>query len=121
MFTWNRLVKTAIRKTYLVKKKALVMGLGVSGSAASEFLLSLGYEVLGVDRRKQDLKGLDIAFFREGEISFLKGISLVILSPGIPLTHPLVLLARSEGVEVIGEVELALRHMKQSGRLDQSI
>lgn len=37
--------------------------------------------------------------------------SLVILSPGIPQTHPVCTWAVKKGIPVIGEVELALRHI----------
>jgi UDP-N-acetylmuramoylalanine--D-glutamate ligase len=96
-----------------VKKNALVIGLGISGKAAVEYLLFLGYEVSGVDRKKQDLEGLEVAVFQEGELTSLKDYSLIILSPGIPSSHPLVQLAKKEGIEVIGEIQLALQSMKQ--------
>ena len=38
------------------------------------------------------------------------GIDLVVKSPGVPATAPQVLAAQAGGVEVIGELELALRH-----------
>ncbi|MDO4385952.1 MAG: UDP-N-acetylmuramoyl-L-alanine--D-glutamate ligase, partial [Clostridia bacterium] len=39
----------------------------------------------------------------------LDGMDMMVISPGIPVEHPAVALARSKGIEVIGEVELAYR------------
>ncbi len=93
-------------------KKALVIGLGISGRSASRFLLSLGYKVTGVDQKKIDpILGLEV--LEESKFTSLEGFSLVVPSPGVPSKHPLIEEALSKGIEVIGEAELALRHMKQ--------
>ena len=81
--------------------KALVIGLGVSGRGAAELLLKQGYEVYGVDRNPQEIKGVKV-FPEEVEIE----ADLVVLSPGISATHPL-----AKG-NVIGEAELALRTLQ---------
>jgi UDP-N-acetylmuramoylalanine--D-glutamate ligase len=79
-------------------KKVLVWGLGVSGRSAIELLKSKGIEVYwGDDKDKVD--------FRE----FLGVVDTVVLSPGIPPSHPLWMEARKKGIEVIGELELAWR------------
>jgi len=86
----------------------LVLGYGVSGKAAVLFLKKLGLPVVAVDRRPDVNAGVlpDSADFP------MDGISQVILSPGIPSTHPLVKKAKALGIEVIGEMELALRWTK---------
>ncbi len=95
-----------------LEKKALVIGLGISGRAASEFLLSLGYLVTATDQKKLDpIKGIDVV--EESTLFSLVGFTLVIASPGVPSTHPLLKEAADKGIEVIGEAELALRHLKQ--------
>ena len=43
--------------------------------------------------------------------SELEGVSQVILSPGIPASHPIVQSAQAREIEVIGEIELAFRHI----------
>jgi UDP-N-acetylmuramoylalanine--D-glutamate ligase len=96
-----------------MRKKALVVGWGVSGKSAAKFLLSLGYEVCGTDRKTPRELLLDIPFFEEHAIDSLKGFDLLVLSPGIPLTHFLPMLAKKEGIEIIGEAELAFRHLRQ--------
>ncbi|MFZ5787124.1 MAG: UDP-N-acetylmuramoyl-L-alanine--D-glutamate ligase, partial [Acidobacteriota bacterium] len=41
----------------------------------------------------------------------LEGVSLVVVSPGVPWDLPLLEQARSRGIEVLAEVELAFRHL----------
>ncbi len=79
-------------------KKVLVWGLGISGSSAVELLKAKGYEVYAGD----DSRGDD---YRE----YLDLVDTVVLSPGIPPSHPLWIEAENRGIEVIGELELAWR------------
>ncbi|SHK44696.1 UDP-N-acetylmuramoyl-L-alanine--D-glutamate ligase [Thermocrinis minervae] len=81
--------------------KFLVWGLGVSGRAAVELLRSKGFEVFAGD----DKDGTD---FRE----ILPYVDTVVLSPGVPPSHPLWKEALRLGKEVIGELELAWRFFK---------
>lgn len=101
------------------KSKVLVLGAGISGRAAAAFLLSRGHSVIAVDQKANELRekselqhlfdeGLEIV----SDYSFTADeISQVILSPGVPPTHPLVRSAKEKKIEVIGEVELAFRYM----------
>jgi len=103
----------------VLEKKALVIGLGISGRSASGFLLSLRYQVTAIDQKKIDLKdlgdlpSLGLEVLEESKLVSLKGFSLVVSSPGVPSKHRLIEEALSKGIEVVGEAELALRHMKQ--------
>lgn len=89
-----------------MKKKVLVIGYGVSGKSATRFLIQQGYNVIAVDRKPSPGVLPDTADIP------LDGISQVILSPGIPPTHPLVQKAKALGVEVIGEIELGFRNVR---------
>lgn len=82
--------------------KALVIGLGISGKSAVSFLESKGYQVVGFDDR--------IALVDIGE---MRDFSLVILSPGIPQSHPLCQRATELGIPIKGEMQLALEHCKK--------
>lgn len=86
--------------------KILVIGYGVSGKAASAFLKKEGHDVIAVDKKGGVGVLLDHADFS------LEGFAQVILSPGIAQTHPLVQKALQMGIEVIGEIELGFRHLK---------
>ncbi len=79
----------------------LLWGLGLSGRAAVKLLQEKGYEVYAGD----DARGDD---FRE----YLEVVDTIVLSPGIPPSHPLWKEAEKRGIEVIGELELAWRFFK---------
>ncbi|MFH0977538.1 MAG: UDP-N-acetylmuramoyl-L-alanine--D-glutamate ligase [Spirochaetota bacterium] len=102
--------------------KILVVGLGKrSGLAACNFLSGKGYKVSVSDSKSSDeLKDIvkllrkDVNVFAGNqEPSILaEGFDLVVLSPGVPKTIPLIKAAYEKRIPVIAEVELAYRHMK---------
>lgn len=85
--------------------KKLIIGFGVSGKAAAQFLKSRGHEVVAVDKSKEGALP-DTPDFP------MEGFDQVILSPGVPYEHPLVQKAIQMGIEVIGEIELGMRFLK---------
>lgn len=91
--------------------KILVIGYGVSGRAAAALLKARGFEVVAVDRKAGEIKADIPVFLDTGDFS-LDGIAQVILSPGVLPSHPLVVKAREQGIEVIGEIELAFRSIQ---------
>lgn len=86
--------------------KVLVIGYGLSGKAATAFLRMKGHIVIPVDKKEGEGVLLDT-----GDLS-LEGFEQVILSPGVPQSHPLVQKALEMGIEVIGEIELGFRYLK---------
>ncbi len=84
----------------IVGKRVLIIGFGISGKASSALLESRGIAWTAVDKNGPIFDSADFD---------LAGISQVILSPGIPQSHPLVCKAMDAGLEVVGEIELALR------------
>lgn len=81
----------------------LVIGYGISGKAAASLLRSQGHTVIAVDK-----KAMDGVLPDSADLS-LEGCTQVILSPGVPPSHPLVQKALRLGIEVIGEIELGFR------------
>jgi UDP-N-acetylmuramoylalanine--D-glutamate ligase len=81
--------------------KTLVLGLGKSGMASVEYLQLQGDEVVGYD----DKNG--------SSFPDVKAFDRVVVSPGISPLHPLYAKAALLGIEVVGEVELALRDLDQ--------
>jgi UDP-N-acetylmuramoylalanine--D-glutamate ligase len=77
--------------------RALVYGLARSGVAAAAALEARGDEVVRVDRDNEDDLGL------------LRGVYLLVKSPGVPGERPLVVAARERGIPVWSEVELGWR------------
>ncbi len=92
-----------------------VLGLSKSGSAASKFLLSRGAMVYVYDqadnpRTKEataELIALGAKGVKEEEVDGALQASLaLIVSPGIPIDHPIPLRAHALGKRVLGELEL---------------
>lgn len=86
--------------------KTLIVGFSISGKASAELLRSQGKEVIAVDRKR-----MDGALAEDAELPW-EEIEQVVVSPGVSLKHRHVEEARLRGIEVIGEVELACRHLK---------
>jgi UDP-N-acetylmuramoylalanine--D-glutamate ligase len=92
-----------------------VFGLGRSGLAAARALIAGGARVAAWDdnevgRAKAAAQGIPLVDLRDADWS---GLGALMLSPGVPLTHPdphwTVLKAQAAGVEVLGDVELLAR------------
>ena len=96
--------------------RPLVMGAARSGLAAARLLKRHGAEVRLADRRFAETGGATRAMQlrREGvadecvadQPDALAGRDLVVLSPGIPVEHPVGAAARARGIPVISELEL---------------
>jgi UDP-N-acetylmuramoylalanine--D-glutamate ligase len=102
----------------LKNKNILVIGLARTGVACCRFLAKQGADVIATDMRDEaalanvlaELAGLGIRFVlgRHDEADFLSA-DLIVVSPGVPMDHPLLLLAKGAGREIVSEIELASR------------
>ena len=101
--------------TVFAGRKVALFGLGGSGMATALALKAGGAEVLAFDDNAASLEkaraqGVVTADLREPDWS---DFATLVLAPGVPLTHPephwTVTLARSAGVEIIGDIELFCR------------
>jgi UDP-N-acetylmuramoylalanine--D-glutamate ligase len=99
--------------------RALVVGLGVSGVAAAALLASHGWQVTVNDRATESELAARLGSLPTGvalalgahSTELLEGVTLLVVSPGVPWELPLLVEARRRGVEVIAEVELASRFL----------
>ncbi len=101
-------------------KNAVVIGAGASGLAAAELLVAEGArvvvndgksrEALGEAALRVEQAGAELAAGGHDEAIF-DGADLVVVSPGVPHLAVLDEVA-ARGVEVIGELELASRHLE---------
>jgi UDP-N-acetylmuramoylalanine--D-glutamate ligase len=105
--------------TSITGKTVAVFGLGGSGIASAQALAAGGAKVIASDDNaasvaKAAQAGLITADLRQLDWS---AIAALVLAPGVPLTHPVphwpVGLARSAGVEVIGDIELYCRERRK--------
>jgi len=90
-------------------RHALVVGLGKSGAAAARLLASRGAKVIVADDDDVRFEGERRRVVRES----LRGIDLVVVSPGVPLSLAIFAEARARKLELIGEVELACRFIDE--------
>ena len=106
---------------YPSRQTFLVLGLSRSGRAAAEFLLSRGakvyiYDDLSNERVEQTAHGLEEKGAKRIEKDDLTKTSevcdVLVLSPGIPIDHPLAVAFKRNRKAVVGETELAARYMK---------
>jgi UDP-N-acetylmuramoylalanine--D-glutamate ligase len=100
----------------LARRSVLVAGAGVSGLAVARALLELGAEVTVCDSAIERLTGLpDGCAAAVGLTEPPTGTALVVTSPGWRPDAPLLRAAAMNGVEVIGEPELAWRWGRPDG------
>ena len=100
----------------LEKNKVLVVGLGKTGMSALKTLKQAGVDVVAYDDNPERLEGVEVLGVQvlSVELQDFSEFDCVILSPGIPLTHPephrLVRKAEEANVEVIGDIEVFYRN-----------
>ncbi|KQV82869.1 UDP-N-acetylmuramoyl-L-alanine--D-glutamate ligase [Rhizobium sp. Root1220] len=104
--------------TTLAGKKVALFGLGGSGVATARALILGGADVTAWDDNSDSVskaatEGIHTADLRTIDWDVQ---SLFVLSPGVPLTHPkphwTVDLARTAGVDIVGDVELFVRERR---------
>jgi len=102
-------------------RRVLVVGLARSGVAAARALAGRGFAVVASDTQSEealvaagaagaldDLKGHGVLLaLGTGDPALLEGADLVVVSPGVPPTAPLLAAADHRGVPVVAELELA--------------
>src|ERR1700712_4020455 len=104
--------------TTLKGKKVALFGLGGSGFATARALILGGADVIAWDDNPDSVMKASAEGMRPADLRTIdwNGLSVFVLSPGVPLTHPKphwsVDLARSAGVDIIGDVELFVRERR---------
>jgi UDP-N-acetylmuramoylalanine--D-glutamate ligase len=97
-----------------VHMRALVLGLARSGRAAVPALRGQGWEVVAYDASAEaDASGLDAdVHLGPWDDALLDGVRLVVKSPGVPGGARPVAAAHARGIEVISEIELGARLLR---------
>jgi UDP-N-acetylmuramoylalanine--D-glutamate ligase len=101
-------------------RTVLVVGAARSGLASARFLLARGARVILTDSNDcAELRSavaplaasvqLELGGHNPGSF---RRCDLVVVSPGVPLSLPMFEISRQAGIPVIGEVELAFRHLR---------
>jgi UDP-N-acetylmuramoylalanine--D-glutamate ligase len=112
------------RAQRLEGKSVAVIGLGVSGVAAARLAFAKGGEVYVSDSgsdasttaRAADLRTTGIAVELGGhDLDRVASAGIVVVSPGIPPTAPVLEALRARGIRWISEPELAVRFYSDHG------
>jgi len=108
----------------LRNKRVLVVGLARTGVATALFCVARGARVTATDTRTEKELSDTVAALRNAGVALELGghrqelildADLIIPSPGVPADTPLQRFARSKGITIWSEIELAYRFLK--GRL----
>jgi len=108
----------------LRNKRVLVVGLARTGVATALFCAARGARVTATDTRGESELGAAVAELRRAGVGLelaghrqelIREAELIIPSPGVPADAPLLQSARSKGLTIWSEIELASRFLK--GRL----
>jgi UDP-N-acetylmuramoylalanine--D-glutamate ligase len=101
---------------------AHIIGLGKSGIAAARLLKREGWAVTISDRNssenlrqeQQQLanEGIPVKLGYSLELNGADLPQMIVVSPGVPWDAPILVEARKLGIETIGEIELAWRHLQ---------
>ena len=89
--------------------KALIIGLGISGISSARFLKNSGYDIFIYDDNAVQLEKYSAEYSKYDEN---QEYDLAIISPGVPATHPVIRKLEAQQTEIIGEIELAGRFVK---------
>ena len=103
-------------KTQLDKNAiyTLVVGLGVTGLSVVRYLRGLGERVVVVDSRdlppgmkvlKEDFPDVEL-YTGEFKPALFKSARRIVVSPGVPMSEPVLQETKEQGVEIIGDIDL---------------
>lgn len=105
----------------LANKNVVVVGLGRTGFAVARFLHQQGARIVATDTADEPTLGDRVKTLRDMAIevelgahrsSVFQKSDLIVISPGVSHTIAPIVQARSRGVQVVGEVELAARFIQ---------
>ena len=108
-------------KEYILGKKVAVVGIGVSNIPLINFLLKLGADVTGFDRKtKEELGDIAIDFegkgvkleLGDGYLDKLTGFEVVFKSPSMRIDSEALVKAKKEGAYITSEMEEFVRYTK---------
>ncbi|HEY9729910.1 MAG TPA: UDP-N-acetylmuramoyl-L-alanine--D-glutamate ligase [Chroococcales cyanobacterium] len=103
---------------------AQIIGLGRSGIAAARLLKQEGWQVTINDTNSSEALRQQQQELSQEDITVKLGYSptlddldlpkLIVVSPGVPWDIPVLVEARNKGIDTIGELELAWRHLQSA-------
>jgi UDP-N-acetylmuramoylalanine--D-glutamate ligase len=120
--TKHRVSEPAMQPEWL-RHEVAVIGLGKSGASVATLLVRTGNLVYASDSSRSpelerigavlESEGVDVSLGKH-DVQRIARSSLVVVSPGVPPDIPAIVEAKKAGVDVVSEVEIALRFMPNS-------
>ena len=106
--------------TIVSSERRLLMGLGVTGQSVARWWRRQGVKFTAIETREElashsaAVADVDPAAVTFGEVdaSWADGFTEMIVSPGVPLDHPLVVRASEQGCRVRGDIDLFIEAAK---------
>jgi UDP-N-acetylmuramoylalanine--D-glutamate ligase len=105
-----------------IPERVLILGLGVSGESAAEWLSKKGAEVVVVDRassadlversHRLEKNGIKVVLGCADSFPFELDFDLCVVSPGVPVDSVWVRTILEKGIKAISELELGWRYLK---------
>ncbi|MFM9986982.1 MAG: UDP-N-acetylmuramoyl-L-alanine--D-glutamate ligase [Flavobacteriales bacterium] len=100
-----------------MKKRLIILGGGESGTGTAVLAQKQGFDVFLSDKNKlkdkyrEELMSMSIPFEEEQHTeSLILNADIVVKSPGIPPTAPLIVKLKEQNIPIIGELEFAARY-----------
>lgn len=115
-----------MKKSEVAGLKFVVLGAARSGIAAARLLKQHGADVVVADSKainqagheREELEILQIpTFWGDDAATAAQGRQVMVKSPGIPQTNPIVQSARAAGTRIISEIELASAFVPEGARV----
>ena len=104
-------------------KRALVIGMALSGIGAAKLLSKHGYEVIindvkpSIPELEAKLEGVNyINRLGVDPMELINDVDLIVLSPVIPNFKPFAIQAAENGVDVTGEIEIGYRYSNKEAK-----
>lgn len=101
---------------YIKRQKFLVLGISKSGFSVADYILDNGGECYLYEEKKND-KILDAInklvakggkfIEKEQGLKTVEDIDVVVISPGVPINHPIAIKSKELGKRLIGELEFS--------------
>ena len=111
-------------------RNVLVVGLARTGTSTVEYLVREGAEVIATDVKPREEFGPGFERIAHLPVKWRLGghreedfrsADLIVVSPGVPMDIPGLAAARGEGKEIIAEIELAYRAIRERGAKSEII
>lgn len=105
-------------------KKISVFGMSKMGIAAAKLAQSFGAKIFISESKIKAFDSEELKLLRELNIDYETGqntekvlnADLIIKSPGIPISHPLLLQAQHNAIPIVGEIDFALSFFKGNSK-----